>query len=176
MKRIAHALLPAFLTSVVSVILASSQVYGAPLPVTYQFIGNCEDCTGTGVGTLVLSNYTQGDNLNNSNFVSFSYTSNLLPEVTILSSDLTFFGGSIPADLPSAANVFMASDSLQFSSSSTGEWCIGKSCLADFGNTSVWAAASTSGVPEPTSFVLVGGAVLLMSRRRWRNSIRRSVS
>ena len=37
---------------------------------TYQFVGQCSDCTGTGTATLVLQNYTLGTQLANANFVS----------------------------------------------------------------------------------------------------------
>jgi hypothetical protein len=44
---------------------------------TYMFTGSCSDCTGTGVGYLTLQNYTPGTALSYSDFVSFTYTSNL---------------------------------------------------------------------------------------------------
>jgi hypothetical protein len=44
---------------------------------TYQFVGQCTDCSGTGVGLLTVRNYTLGNALEYCNFVSFSYTSNL---------------------------------------------------------------------------------------------------
>jgi hypothetical protein len=44
----------------------------------FTFTGQCTDCTGTGIGVLTLSGYTQGNGLALSNFVSFTYKSNLL--------------------------------------------------------------------------------------------------
>jgi hypothetical protein len=44
---------------------------------TYVFTGTCTDCTGVGVGYLTLQNYTPGTALSYSNFVSFTYQSNL---------------------------------------------------------------------------------------------------
>jgi hypothetical protein len=68
---------------------------------TYTFTGDCTDCTGQGMGTLVLQNYTLGDELETSNFVSFTYSSNLL---SFTSDDGSLFG-VLPVNLPAPANV-----------------------------------------------------------------------
>jgi hypothetical protein len=55
----------------------------------YDFSGNCSDCQNTGAGVLTLQNYTAGTSLNASNFVSFTYTSNLLT-FNVTQSELDF--------------------------------------------------------------------------------------
>lgn len=48
---------------------------------TYQFIGNCEDCSPANtpaIATLVLKDYHPGAQLTTSNLVSFTYDSNIV--------------------------------------------------------------------------------------------------
>ena len=46
---------------------------------TFNFTGTCNlDCTGTATATLVLQNYTIGNQFSGGNFVSFAYHSNIL--------------------------------------------------------------------------------------------------
>jgi hypothetical protein len=68
-----------------AIIVAAALDFGASAPAhasTFQFNGLCDtslgNCSGTSRGTLVLTGYTQGNTIVNSNFVSFTYTSNLL--------------------------------------------------------------------------------------------------
>jgi hypothetical protein len=69
-----------------AIIVAAALDLGASAPAhasTFQFNGQCVtapgNCTGTGRGTLVLTDdYMQGTTILNNNFVSFTYTSNVL--------------------------------------------------------------------------------------------------
>ena len=46
----------------------------------YDFTGECTDCTGTGIGTLILlADYTLGTPLSADDLYSFNYSSNLIP-------------------------------------------------------------------------------------------------
>ncbi len=146
---------------------------------TYTFSGTCTaDCTGTGTGTLVLANYTLGNSFTNSNFVSFSYSSNFL-SYSISEPELDNFSGSLIGPLPASENVFITSVSnatfggnfttIRFDSGSSGVWCTGGfgACSSDSGTNGVWSAV-TSGVPEPATYlsVLLAGAALLALRRK----------
>jgi len=55
----------------------------------YDFSGSCSDCQNTGSGVLTLQDYTPGTALSASNFVSFTYSSNLLT-FNITQSELDF--------------------------------------------------------------------------------------
>src|SRR5689334_24070562 len=89
---------------------------------TFQFVGNCTDCTGTGTATLVLLNYTQGNPLTLSNFVSLTYSSNLV-NFTLLSGEANSVSGSIPASLPAPATTnFFGPQFRGMSTSSSGAW------------------------------------------------------
>jgi hypothetical protein len=144
---------------------------------TYSFTGDCLDCTGQGHGTLVLQNYTLGDQFDITNFVSFTYFSDLI-SFTLNGTgpdpgEVSDFFGSLPAVLPSFADVGMNSQSLQiFSSTSAGgSWCAGfDGCNLDFGTNGIWdQGAGPSPAPEPTSMALMvsgfAGLALLGLRR-----------
>jgi hypothetical protein len=138
---------------------------------TFMFTGDCLDCTGQGHGTLVVQNYTLGNPFDITNFVSFSYISNLtsfmLTGTGPGAGQVSDFSGSLPAMLPSFADVNMNSQSLQiFNSSSGGSWCAGfNGCNLDFGTNGIWDNQATSSVPEPTSLALtVAGFVGLVLR------------
>ena len=143
--------------------------------ITYQFTGDCKegDCTGTGVGMLTLSDYTLGNEILSSNFVSFTYHSNLI-DISVTPDTLTFVDGFLFAPLPSAEYVFIrGTDSgALFNSSSSlqgGLWCGGTACLQDVGPTSAWTLASVDTVPEPAMFLPIAGAMMafgLIRRRR----------
>src|SRR5260370_39733665 len=118
---------PAFLT-VVSLPLRAGIINPTT---TYYFTGGCLDCTGQGKGTLVVQNYTLGNPFDITNFVSFSYTSNLtnfvLSGTGSNPGQASAFSGSLPAMLPSFADVNIDSQSVQiFNTVTTG------SCCADF--------------------------------------------
>jgi hypothetical protein len=145
---------------------------------TFTFTGDCEDCTGQGTATLVLQNYTQGDPLELSNFVSFSYMSNLLD---IQSTSLSFISGTIPVDLPGPADVELDQlvvppvcndcNTYDFRSQSIndGDWDIG---VDDEGINGVWAAAATSSsdAPEPAPAVMLGLGIAALAAWKLRRS------
>ena len=145
-----------------------------PTTSTFLFTGDCLDCTGQGKGTLVLQNYTLGNPFDISNFVSFSYTSNLTSFVLTGTgsgpNQASAFSGSLPALLPAFADVNIDSQSMQiFNSVSSGSWCAGfNGCSLDFGINGTFAST----VPEPASlaFTVTGLALLGL----WRVKARRS--
>jgi hypothetical protein len=137
----------------------------------FAFTGTCRDCTGTGVGTLELQNYTQGTAISSSNFVDFSYTSNLLTFDINSSSAGLFVSGTIPTVLPSGNVLFTIEDNATILQSSTGNlgWCAGNSCSDDYGPSYTWSATTApSGTPEPATALLVAPFVagLWFYRRR----------
>ena len=138
---------------------------------TYQFVGQCTDCTGTGVGQLTVQNYTLGTALYSCNFVSFTYTSNLT-SFTIAPSDSPNLSGTLPASLPSAATVRVFSGSNAFESNSGGAWCAGTGCVGDIGSSSIWgyptAAVPTLSTPAwcALGLLLAGAGALLAQRAR----------
>jgi hypothetical protein len=155
---------------------------------TYTFTGTCTaDCTGTATGTLVLSNYTLGDDLSSSNFVSFSYSSNYL-SYSLPQSGLEDILGSIDGPLPSFEYVFLfgytdvtfpgngtiASPVSFLEYGNTGDWCVGADgvsefcTIADSSDVGVNGIFSGAGVPEPATYatILLAGAGLLIVRRK----------
>jgi hypothetical protein len=138
--------------------LLASGPANALIPITtteYTFIGDCAvgDCSGEGIGVLTLKDYTLGDAFIDSEFVSFSYSSNLT-HFTIDSSDLAGLIGMLPTNLPNQANVEVAAvGRLLFVSQMTGTWCTGANCLPDDGGaSSIWR---TGGVLEPSTWALM---------------------
>src|SRR6478609_3837471 len=85
----------------------------------FTFSGACSDCTGTGVGILTLQNYTLGDSLNVSNFVEWTYASDLF---TVDVTQVGYMGGVLD-NLPGPQNVYFGTGQLDlppfFFSSST---------------------------------------------------------
>src|SRR5713101_411740 len=83
---------------------------------TFTFTGPCADCTGTGIGTLVLVNYTLGNDLTTDNFVSFSYTSDLttfsLSGVGSANGQIDSISGLLPTILPAAADLAFTTSGL----------------------------------------------------------------
>jgi hypothetical protein len=129
---------------------------------TYQFTGQCSDCTGTGVGTLVLQNYVAGTPLTNANFVSFTYVSNLL-SYSLAQGENPNLSGAIPASLPAAAQVQIngPGNKVLTSNSGSGYWCAGYSCSDDFGQTSSWALlAAPPATPPATGAPALDNAIL----------------
>jgi hypothetical protein len=149
---------------------------------TFVFRGNCSDCSGQGIATLVLQNYTLGASLTNANFVSLNYSSNLL-SFSLSSSDNPGVFGSLPVTLPAAANVSIFANpccnrQLVTQISGNGFWCAGNSCGDDIGTGAVWAfpsnpGAGPTGVPALTDVTLgclaiaiaVIGGILLKKRQ-----------
>jgi hypothetical protein len=130
------------------------------------------------VGYLILQNYTLGDPLDISNFVSFSYTSNLMTLILDGAGSgpgqVSDFSGSLPSQLPGFTDMSISSQSVQvFAPLSSGSWCVGiNGCNLDFGVNGVFVI----GVPEPASFALTftgfAGLMLMGVRRRTRRRIR----
>lgn len=118
--------------------------------VTYDFTDDCcDDSFGadSGKGTLVLQNYTLGDELEPSNFVSFSYSSPWVPFFSTDSLDGEGFSGALPVDLPGPANVLINPG---FFSETDGAFGFGDG--GDFGTDLIWSvAAPNTAVPEPSS-------------------------
>jgi hypothetical protein len=144
---------------------------------TYQFVGQCTDCSGTGVGVLTVRNYTLGDTLDSCNLVSFTYTSNLT-SFTITPSGSYNLGGTLPASLPSAASVrVFGTGRNNFESTTGGAWCAGAGCVGDIGTSSTWGyppSPSTAPTLSPAALgalvLLLAGAGALLVRRRARGS------
>jgi hypothetical protein len=149
---------------------AGACIEGGP-QTTYQFVGQCTDCTGTGVGQLTVQNYTLGTALNSCNFVSFTYTSNLT-SFTLTTSGSYYLSGMLPVSLPAAATVrvFGTGDN-DFLSNTDGTWYVG---LADYGTGGTWSLPSTvptlSTAALCTLSLLLAGAGALLVRRRVRGS------
>jgi hypothetical protein len=142
--------------------------------ITYQFAGDCQpgDCTGIGTGMLSLTNYTLGSEIVSSNFVSFTYQSNLI-DISITPATLTFVDGFLFSPLPSAEYVFVRGSNpgalfTSFNPQQNGSWCAGSGCLQDNGPTSSWALATVESVPEPAMFLPIAGAMMAFGfvRRR----------
>ena len=171
-----------------AIIVAAALDFGASAPAhasTFQFNGLCDtspgNCSGTGRGTLVLTGYTQGTTIVNSNFVSFTYTSNLLSlsfsgasgvfppppgEIFSISGDLQNLPG--PANVEITTGPFSEDVVFQSFVGGTGSWCAGPPLCGsgDFGSTSQWSSV----VPLPPTALLFAsglvGLVLLGWRRK----------
>jgi hypothetical protein len=138
--------------------------------VVYDFTGDCRDCTGTSSGVLTLtSDYTLDDALTTSNFISFTYTSNLISSLTIANSDLQDISGSI-STIPGVNYVIIDTPTTTFQSYLSYFWCIGDfDCGEDDGDNFSWTLGSagsggaTGGaVPEPGTWTLIIAGVGLV--------------
>jgi len=168
-----------------AIIVAAALVFNAPPPAhattvdsTFTFTGHCEvDCTGTAVGTLVLTGYSLGNNIMDNNFVSFTYESNFMSlsfsGIGTGSGQISAISGLLPTSLPSAA-VVQISDNTHLSVFLSGsffgsQWCAGgSSCSGDIGNNGVWTVT-----PLPAAlplFVTGLGALGLLGWRRKRKA------
>ena len=174
-----HSIFRISILLVVCVLAAVETSYAGACPLagpqaTYQFVGQCTDCSGTGVGVLTVQNYTLGDTLTGCNFVSFTYTSNLT-SFTITAPGSYDLSGMLPVSLPAAAMVNVRDSTNEFSSSANGTWNVDES---DYGTGGTWSLPSTSTAPtlSPAALcalgLLLAGAGALLVRRQVRGSAR----
>ena len=151
---------------------AGACIQGGP-QATYQFVGQCADCSGTGIGLLTVQNYTLGTALSSCNFVSFTYKSNLT-SFTIAPSDSPNLSGMLPASLPATATVTIRDIviQLQFASDVSGSWSVSAFHPVDTGASSIWGYPPA---PVPTlgatglcalGLLLAGAGALLAQRAR----------
>jgi len=137
----------------------------------FSFTGNCMDCTGTGTAELILlAGYMLGTPLSADDLVSFNYTSNLIPELSIHNDPTAVLMGSLPIGL-GPADVFISGMDGSFSSAADGTWSAFDP-PADMGTNGVWAAGSPVATPEPATLSLIGIGVAGMFWFRLRQSVR----
>ena len=137
---------------------------------TFLFSGTCIDCTGLGNATLVLANYTLGDNIQAANLVSFDYSgTNLLAPFSISAGAPSLaISGMIPASLPGPADfhisVISGAEMPYFDSNTNGTWRAGLTSLADFGTGG--SISPLTATPEPSSLLLIGAGLAALGLRR----------
>ena len=142
---------------------------------TFNFVGTCSDCTGQGRATLVLQNYTLGNTILQANFVSLTYSSNLT-SYTITTANSPLINGSLPASLPSAANVDFfattggAAQGMELNTYSYGSWCAGFECTGDYGTAGSWSLYSPPAppsVPALSTWMQICLAALMAAMGAW---------
>lgn len=165
--------LVAMLLTATAVALGAAPARADTLPAlsTFSFAGQCSDCTGTATASLVLQDYTLGQQIGDGNFVSFTYDgTDLAQPYVVLAADKPALFGSIDPTLPSAQFINVSDSAVQFSSDTSGYWCTGPafSCSFDNGPTHLWsaAAAASTPVPEPITLTLLGGSLLGLAALR----------
>ena len=134
----------------------------------YTFTGQCTDCTGTGTGTLILlADYTLGTPLSDPDLVSFNYSSNLIPDLSIHNDPTEAISGILPVGLgPATISISGANGS--FDTSTDGTWSA-FTPPADIGTSGIWSKASLTPTPEPSTLPLIGiclaGGIFILGRR-----------
>jgi hypothetical protein len=171
MRKITAFIIAAVLTSV---FLQPKTANAVTTISDFSFTGTCTtDCTRTVTATLVLQNYTIGSAFDSTNFVSFTYHSNLfdisVPSNNPFSSANGTFGSLPGFDFVSV--FFQVGGQLaRFESGTDGSWCVGPGCFSDQGTNGVWAVAP---VPLPAALPLFAtglGALGLLGWRRKRKA------
>ena len=131
----------------------------------FNFTGTCEDCSGTATATLTLGgSYVLGTNLQDSDFISLIYHSNLV-DLDETADDGTFsdISGNLPVGLGFAQ--IDVEDNFDFETDTEGFWDVG---IDDHGANGVWSQQAAASAPEPATWIeLAGGlTVLTLLRRR----------
>jgi hypothetical protein len=126
----------------------------------YTFTGDCTDCTGSGTATLILlDGYILGTPLSAADLVSFNYTSNLIPDLSIHNDPTETLSGVLPVGL-GAADISISGMNGSFSSSTDGAWSAFDP-PADFGTGGTWTTAGAVATPEPSMLYLTSIGLLV---------------
>jgi hypothetical protein len=121
----------------------------------FTFTGVCSDCTGTGIGTLILlGDYELGTQLSADDLYSFNYTSNLIPDLSIHNDPDEVLSGILPVGL-GPADIFISGTNGSFTTSTDGTWSAFDP-PADVGTDGIWSAGSVASTPEPSALPVIG--------------------
>jgi len=128
---------------------AAAQISSGGSALSYiDFVGVCTDCTGYGRGVLTLQGYTVGTALTASEFVDFTYSSNLVPSLDLEALNLQSIAGTFTA-LPGKSDItFSAGEAgteavWTLTTSTTGAWDL--SFVIDEGNNSEFPTGTKGG-------------------------------
>jgi len=163
------------IAAVFSIFFLQPKTANAVTLTDFNFTGTCTvGCNGTATATLVLQNYTIGNVLSNTNFVSFAYHSDFFGDITVNDSNFILVAGQF-VSLPGGASVEVRfATSLQvfdFLSSTSGLWCVGPNCIDDSGTNGQWSVAPPVPLPAALPLFATGlGALGLLGWRRKRKA------